>query len=68
MMCREDVTTFEALDKNTNRVVVLKVVKNTICYEALHDAMKQVMAYESRYLVRYLNFYEKENECQVMSM
>ena len=68
MMGRKDKTTFEALEKNTNRVVVLKVVKNTLCNEAFHHAMKQILTYEFRYLVRYLNFYEKENECQVMIM
>ena len=67
-MDRKNITTFEALEKNKNTAVVLKVVRKTKCNEALHDAMKQVLTYEFRYLVRYLNFYEKDNEYQVMCM
>ena len=68
MRCRKDITTFKALEKNMNRVVVLKVVKNTKCNDTLHDAMKQLMVCKYRYLDRYLYFYEKENEFQVMIM
>lgn len=67
MMYGNNVSTFKVLERNSNKVVVLKVIKNPTKSDTLLNAMEQVEGYEYRYLTRYHTFCVMEQAYQVMN-
>lgn len=64
-MCRENVTTYKALERNSNRVVVMKVMKKGEENGTFHTTLRRLDNCDSPYLVRYMKYCEDENEYTV---
>ena len=62
---RGGVTTYKALEKSSDRMVVLKAIKKDEKNAAFHTTLKELEALDSPYLVRYKKCCEDENEFMV---
>ena len=65
MTRRGEVATYKALEGNSNRIVVMKVIKKTEENAGLHTSFKELENCDSPYLVRYMKCYEDEEEYRV---
>ena len=65
MTRREGVATYKALEGNSNRIVVMKVIKKTEENAGLRTSFKELKNCDSPYLVRYMKCYEDEKEYRV---
>ena len=65
MTCRGNVTTYKALERDSNRAVVVKVIKKSEENAAFHSTLLELEKCDSPYLVRYLKCYKDENEYTV---
>lgn len=65
MTCRGNVTTYKALERDSNRAVVVKVIKKSEENLAFHSALLELEKCDSPYLVRYLKCYKDEHEYTV---
>ena len=65
MTRREGVATYKALKRNSNRIVVMKVIKKREGNAAMHTTLKSLKELDSPYLLRYIECYEDEMEYRV---
>ena len=65
MTCRGSVTTYKALEKDSNRAVVVKVIKKSEENAAFHSALQELEKCDSPYLVRYLKHGNDKNDYTV---
>ena len=57
--------TYRVLDKNSNRVLVMKKIRKPKKKMAFPELMQRLKELDSRFIVRYLNSSEKETGCLV---
>lgn len=65
MTCRGNVSTYKALERNSNRIVVMKVIKKSKGNAAMRSMLKSLKGPNSPYLVKCIECYEDGNECRV---
>lgn len=65
MTSRDKITTYKALEKNTNKVVVLKVIKKDPWDTSLDDSINKLKEVDSPYVLKYIECYENEDEYTV---
>ena len=65
MTRRDGVATYKALKRNSNRIVVMKVIKKSGKKAAFHSLLKELELLDSPYLVKYTKCYEDENVFKV---
>ena len=65
MIHRGIVSTYKALERNSNRIVVIKVIKKSKGNAAKHSTLKRLKELNSPYLVKYIECYEDEKEYRV---
>lgn len=65
MTCRGNVSTYKALERNSNRIVVMKVIKKSKGNAAMRSKLKSLKELDSPYLVKYIECYEDEKEYRV---
>ena len=65
MTCRGNVTTYKALEKDSNRAVVVKVIKKSEENAAFHSALQELEKCDSPYMVRYLKHGNDKNDYTV---
>ncbi len=65
MIHRGIVSTYKALERNSNRIVVIKVIKKREGNAAMHTTLKRLKELDSPYLLRYIECYEDEKEYRV---
>ena len=63
--CREKSAVYKALERNSNRVVVIKVVKKDERRAVFLKTARRLEKCHSPYVVRYLKYYEDENDYTV---
>ena len=65
MTHRGNVSTYKALERDSNRIVVMKVIKKSTGNVAKHSTLKRLKEPNSPFLVKYTECYEDGNECRV---
>ena len=65
MTRRGSVTTYKALEKDSNRAVVMKVIKKSEENLAFHSALLELEKCDSPYLVRYMKYCNDGSEYTV---
>ena len=65
MTRRGEVATYKALEGNSNRMSVMKVIKKSGKKAAFHSLLKELELLDSPYLVKYTKCYEDENVFKV---
>ena len=65
MTRREEVATYKALKRNSNRIVVMKVIKKSKWNAAFRSSLQRLEKLDSPYLVRYVKCCEDEKEYRV---
>ena len=65
MTRREGVATYKALEWNSNRIVVMKVIKKSKWNAAFRSSLQRLEKLDSPYLVRYVKCCEDEKEYRV---
>ena len=65
MTRREGVATYKALKRNSNRIVVMKVIKKSKWNAAFRSSLQRLQKLDSPYLVRYVKCCEDEKEYRV---
>ena len=65
MTRREGVATYKALKRNSNRIVVMKVIKKSKWNAAFRSSLQRLEKLDSPYLVRYVKCCEDEKEYRV---
>ena len=65
MTRRDGVATYKALKRNSNRVVVMKVIKKSKWNAAFRSSLQRLEKLDSPYLVRYVKCCEEEKEYRV---
>ena len=65
MTRREGVATYKALKRNSNRIVVMKVIKKSKWNAAFRSSFQRLEKLDSPYLVRYVKCCEDEKEYRV---
>ena len=65
MTHREGVATYKALEGNSNRIVVMKVIKKSKWNAAFRSSLQRLEKLDSPYLVRYVKCCEDEKEYRV---
>ena len=62
MTRREGVATYKALEWNSNRIVVMKVIKKSKWNAAFRSSLQRLETFDSPYLVRCVKCCEDEKE------
>ena len=65
MTRREGVATYKALKRDSNRIVVMKVIKKSKWNAAFRSSLQRLEKLDSPYLVRYVKCCEDEKEYRV---
>ena len=65
MTRRDGVATYKALKRNSNRIVVMKVIKKSKWNAAFQSSLQRLEKLDSPYLVRYVKCCEDEKEYRV---
>ena len=65
MIGRGPLTTYEAVEANSNRVVIIKALQKNEENAALLKEMEGLKNCDSKYVLKYHGFYEKGNEYRV---
>lgn len=65
MTRRDGVATNKALERNSNRIVVMKVIKKSKWNAAFRSSLQRLEKLDSPYLVRYVKCCEEEKEYRV---
>ena len=65
MTRREGVATYKALERNSNRIVVMKVIKKSKWNAAFRSSLQRLEKLDSPYLVRYVKCCEDVKEYRV---
>lgn len=66
--CRDSDETYKTLERNSSRVVVMKVIKKSGKKAAFHSLLKELELLDSPYLVKYTKCYEDENVFKVWDL
>lgn len=64
-MHRQTYATYKAVERNSNREVVMKVERKIVKGDLFHNTLHVLEKLNSPYLVRYLMCYEDEEVCKV---
>ena len=64
-MHRQTYATYKAVERNSNREVVMKVERKIVKGDLFHNTLQVLEKLNSPYLVRYLTCYEDEKACKV---
>lgn len=64
-MHRQTYATYKAVERNSNREVVMKVKRKIVKGDLFHNTLQVLEKLNSPYLVRYLMCYEDEEVCKV---
>ena len=64
---RGPLTTYEAVEANNNRVVIIKALQKNEESAALLKEIEGLKNCDSKYVLKYYGFYEKGNEYWVMN-
>ena len=67
MIGRGPLTTYEAVETNSNRVVIIKALQKNEENAALLKEIEGLKNCDSKYVLKYYGFYEKGNEYWVMN-
>ena len=67
MTHRGGITTYKVLEKSSNRVLVMKVIKKSEKIESFQSIMERLQKCNSRYLVWYSACSEKERQYEVLN-
>ena len=62
MTHRRAVETYKAVETSSNRVVVIKAIKQRKETLALQNELESLMNWDSRFIVRYLDYFEMEKK------
>ena len=65
MTRRDGVATYKALKRNSNGIVVMKVIKKSKWNAAFRSSLQRLEKLDSPYLVRYVKCHEEEKEYRV---
>ena len=65
MTCRGNVTTYKALERDSNRPLMVKVIKMSEENLAFHSALQELEKCDSPYLVRYMKYCNDGSEYTV---
>lgn len=65
MTHRDGVATYKALKRNSNRIIVMKVIKKSKWNAAFRSSLQRLEKLNSPYLVRYVKCCEDEKEYRV---
>ena len=65
MTRRDGVATYKALKRNSNRIIVMKVIKKSKWNAAFQSSLQRLEKLDSPYLVRYVKCCEDEKEYRV---
>ena len=65
MTCRGTVTTYKAKDRRNNRNVMIKTICMDEGNEAFWKELSRMKECDSKYIVKYTDCYENENEYKV---
>ena len=65
MTRRDGVATYKTSERNSNRIVVMKVIKKSKWNAAFRSSLQRVEKLDSPYLVRYVKCCEEEKEYRV---
>ena len=65
MTRREEVATYKALEGNSNRMSVMKVIKKSKWNAAFRSSLQSLEKLDYPYIVRYTQCYEDEKEYRV---
>ena len=65
MTRREGVATYKASERDSNRVLVMKVIKKSKWNAAFRSSLQRLEKFDSPYLVRYMKCCEEEKEYRV---
>lgn len=64
---REPLTTYEAVETDSNRVVIIKALQKNEENAAFLKEIEGLKNCDSKYVLKYYGFYEKGNEYWVMN-
>ena len=62
MTHRRAIVTYKAVEMSSNRVVVIKAIKQRKETPALQNELESLMNWDSRFVVQYLNHFEMEKK------
>ena len=62
MTHRMTVETYKAVEMSSNRIVVIKAIKQRKETHALQNELESLMNWDSRFVVQYLNHFEMEKK------
>ena len=62
MTHRRAIETYKAVETGSNRVVVIKAIKQRKESPALQNELESLMNWDSRFIVQYLNHFEMEKK------
>lgn len=65
MRGRGPLTTYEAVETNSNRVIIIKALQKNEENAAFLKEMERVKNCDSKFVLKYYGFYEKGNEYRV---
>ena len=65
MTRRDGVATYKALKRNSNGIVVMKVIKKSKWNAVFRSSLQRLEKLDSPYLVRYVKCHEEEKEYRV---
>ena len=66
MTHRRAIETYKAVEMSSNRVVVIKAIKQRKETPALQNELESLMNWDSRFVVQYLNYFEMEKKDWVL--
>lgn len=67
MIGRGPLTTYEAVETNSNRVIIIKALQKNEENAAFLKEMERVKNCDSKFVLKYYGFYEKGNQYWVMN-
>ena len=68
MTHRRAIETYKAVETGSNRVVVIKAIKQRKETRALQNELESLMNWDSRFIVQYLNHFEMEKKDWVQKL
>ena len=68
MTHRRAMETYKAVETGSNRVVVIKAIKQRKETRALQNELESLMNWDSRFIVQYLNHFEMEKKDWVQKL
>ena len=68
MTHRRAIETYKAVETSSNRVVVIKAIKQRKETPALQNELESLMNWDSRFVVQYLNHFEMEKKDWVQKL